>query len=242
MPTPARTNINIQYADDITQIVSSRRSEKILALETAREIERLNDYENKWRIKTNQSKFQIISISKRKKEPVVIGGRPHPFDKSGKVLGVQFTTNGFSTHTKSRIKMAKDKLTKLYRFKQISMQNKKKLYNAYVKSILVYPTIPLHTASKHLQGKMQVVQNDAGRFMLGITKMDRVRSRTIQALTGLKPINIYLHEQAKKTWRIIDGITDDRTRQIITTDGISTFRQFPSSRRIALGPTPEPII
>ena len=62
--TPARAGgTDVLFADDITQIVEYEgRSKKFLARRTQREIERINLYEKKWKIKTNQSKFKILSI------------------------------------------------------------------------------------------------------------------------------------------------------------------------------------
>lgn len=58
-------SVNIIYADDITQIVSYAGSENMLARITANEIQRINVFENKWKIKTNDTRFQIIPIRRR---------------------------------------------------------------------------------------------------------------------------------------------------------------------------------
>ena len=54
-----------------TQIIQNLRDDRgVLAETTALEIERINNYEKKWKIQTSINKFSLLSISKLRPEPV----------------------------------------------------------------------------------------------------------------------------------------------------------------------------
>lgn len=58
---------NIIYANDVTQIVGYQDPLTNLAQRIAkREIEGANNYKNKWKIQTNQSKFTAIRLDQEK--------------------------------------------------------------------------------------------------------------------------------------------------------------------------------
>ena len=66
---PGLGTTDILFADDITQVVEyHHKSKAMLALRTKREIERVNNLKNKWKIKTRSNKFKILLISKSKPE------------------------------------------------------------------------------------------------------------------------------------------------------------------------------
>ena len=74
----------IIYADDIIQIVQKKGSENYLTRETEREISKINQYENKWKIKTNLDKFQIIPISRKGLKKVKVDNNTYEFATTGK--------------------------------------------------------------------------------------------------------------------------------------------------------------
>ena len=99
----------------------------------------------------NKNKSKQISYHpkhRKGKEKVKIGTLTHDYQKTGKPLGTIITTRGFSPHVTSRIQAAKAKLSTLYRFINLSSNNKRKIYQFLVKSILEYPPIPLHPISR----------------------------------------------------------------------------------------------
>ena len=58
---------DVMLADDVTQVVEHHHLPKrILARKTERDIERINKFENLWKIQTNKNKFQLLSVSKSK--------------------------------------------------------------------------------------------------------------------------------------------------------------------------------
>jgi hypothetical protein len=240
LPEADGQSINLVYADDITQIIGYRGSEKMTARITAREIERVNNFEYRWKIQTNQTKFQIIPIARTKLEVIRVGNIIHPYKTEGKALGLTITTNGFFKHIKQRIQLAKLRLRDLYRFRNLSLANKRKLYLALIRSTLTYPPVPLHTISTTQMRKLQIIQNKSARLITNIRYSDRMTNETVNDLADLEPINLFLHRQASNTWTTIDKTMTDRTRQRLTVID-DELRLFPSSRSLALGPEPLPI-
>ena len=71
MPPPASHSVYIAYADDITQIISCPGEASMLALKTKRAITQINNFENKWKIKTNVEKFTVIPIYRKKSDIII---------------------------------------------------------------------------------------------------------------------------------------------------------------------------
>lgn len=243
VPEASGENLNLIYADDITQIIRYRGpSEKMLALQTMREIEKVNSYEKQWKIKTNRAKFQIIPILRTKTEPIIINNDNYEYDKEGKALGLTIATNGFRKHSQNRINLAKIQLKNLYRFRDLSVGNKRKLYYALVKSVLEYPPVPLHVASNTQIKQMQIVQNKAARIITNTRYRDRETNQTVNELAELEPINISLHNQANSIWTKLEQFHNERTRQLLTIDEDRTeTSKFPSSHIRAMSNPPNAI-
>lgn len=97
----------------------------MLARITAREIEKVNEFEKKWKIKTNQIKFQIIQIARTKPAEIRVGNTRYEHQTEGKALGLTMTRNGFAKHVQQKIEMAKSKPSHLYRFNELLHSNKR---------------------------------------------------------------------------------------------------------------------
>ena len=70
---PSIRNINICYADDITQIVGYQgRSKNMMNMQTEREINRVNTFEKLWKIETNVTKFTPIHLGAKTITPLNI--------------------------------------------------------------------------------------------------------------------------------------------------------------------------
>ena len=72
IPDPSEDYVIVFFADDLTQIIYNEKSRTEMALKTQREIEKYNEYEKKWKIRTNLRKFQVIPISITKPEDLFI--------------------------------------------------------------------------------------------------------------------------------------------------------------------------
>ncbi len=86
LPSSEYGCIDTMYADDITQIITSpSKSKLVMKLKVEREIERINKFERKWKIKTSEEKFKIIPIAQFKQRKLMLTGK-----KSKLVLLVNF--------------------------------------------------------------------------------------------------------------------------------------------------------
>ncbi|KAF2359235.1 hypothetical protein FHG87_010013 [Trinorchestia longiramus] len=132
--------------------------------------------------------------------------------------------------------------SRLYRFKHMHPDTKRKLYLAYVRSVLIYPAIPLHTLSPSSISKLQSVQNKATRLITNAEWHDFNTSAQLHRQTKLAPINTLLHEHAKRIWTNIEHMHPQlylhltfpqETRQI-------PHRAFPSSKQKYSAPPQHP--
>ena len=235
------SNLAISESLHILQIISyPGQSHRMIAKLTQRAIESINQYETKWKIKTNTSKFTIIPINRLKTTPVTIDNTQIQYKSEGTCLGLRIGTHGYSHQISQRRAIAHRRLNKLNRFKNLSQKNKRHLYIATVSSAMLYPCIPLHVASKNSLRKLQTIQNRATRFITGKTKIDRITSKQLHKDCSLEPINIILHNRAQKAWQNMETQYPEIYTQFPDTDTSDTIR-FPSSKRQALSPEPAPL-
>ena len=243
MPEPLPNTDYIAFADDITQITSGRYKYRDAARNTEHAIRQINEFENKWKIKTNRSKFQIIPISRKNTADIYLNDNEIlQYTNEGKILGLTFNRGGIHPQIKIRTAVALNNLSKLHRFKSLNIKNKLKLYNALIRSTLIYPPVILNTIAKSPMLKLQRVQNKALKYSTN-TRWDEFR--TIDSLhqqTNTLPINIIIHQQAKSTWQnirinlpnIYETLQENNPPEIVNS-------RFPSSRRAAERPQPLPI-
>ena len=141
-------NLNICYADDISQVVAYHgKSKKNMNLLTEREINTVNHYENKWKIRTNLTKFTPIHLGAKKTIPLNSNDDQIEFKISGMCLGIKITSSGYYKHIEGRRKKALTALKKLYKLYHMPVKIKTHLIKALILPILDYPPIPTHTMS-----------------------------------------------------------------------------------------------
>lgn len=164
MAPPEAGVLDICFADDITQIIIyPGHSRQRLARKTERAIQRVSDFEHRWKIRTNQNKFRLISISSREPHEVSMNGEPLQFDRNATVLGLTISRTGLSTHLTKRLQQAKAVRTKLKRFKKLKTKTKIHLYKALMRPVIEYPVVPICIASNSNIRKMQQYQNKSIR-------------------------------------------------------------------------------
>ncbi|CAL4091108.1 unnamed protein product, partial [Meganyctiphanes norvegica] len=174
-PTFTRTIRNFckQYADNFTQVIVNKftghindRRREIHRQNVQDEINRQNNYENKWKLKTNIEKFCIILMGFRKTSPIQIGNQMKEYQNEGKILGLTFTRNNFMVkHIKKTIEKANMVQKQLYRFQLLNKNLKLRLYKTLILPIILYPVIPIHACSNSQLKKLQIVQNNAVRWI-----------------------------------------------------------------------------
>ncbi len=239
MPPAGPGCLDILYADDITQVITSpSKSKNMMKLKVEREIERINRYEKQWKIKTSQDKFKLIPIAQFKTKTIVVNGREINNSKEGKVLGLKIQSNGITGHVADIKNKGNAVIAKLRRFSNLTPKLKTTLVKTLLLPILEYPVIPLCTASKTQKKKLQVVLNKALRF---INCNDRpLTIETLHNKYNIKPLNIALHSKAKKTWETIKMTEPEHYNQL-TQHFNFDHSWFPKSCVVIDGDLPNPI-
>lgn len=201
----SNSGVNIQYADDVTQIVFYQgRSCQMLNRSTGREIERINAFEEEWKIHTNINKFTVIPMATKRPADLLVDEELVDFSPHGTMLGLKISNRGYTTHITARVGQAKDALVKLYRFRDLDCKIKLHLVKALILPVLTYPPIPLHTMSRTAISRLQKVQNAALRFVYN-TRWDEFRtSESLHELASLPALNVSLHRLATKVWEKLD--------------------------------------
>lgn len=239
LPPPIPDTDYIMYADDITQIIATQGN---ISNNTEHAIRQINSFENNWKIQTNVNKFKIINIRRRKTDDIFINDQHVPYSNSGKILGLNFSTCSYRSQVTTRCILAKQQLTKILRFHNLSIKNKTKLYLALVRSTLLYPPIPLHTLKNSPMLKLQRIQNRALRFIYNTHWTDFISSSTLHTRSLLPPINIVLHNQAKKIWETLEIVMPNSFDSLTLPPDTPEHSYFRDSKSRALGPTPQPLI
>ena len=139
---------DVMFADDATQVVEYQyQSKRMLARKIEREIERINKFENLWKIQTNKNKFQLLSISKTKPEPVRIDNNVIPFTGKIKTLRLTISRTGIIPHIKERLGLARQRKRTIRRYKELKPNIKNHLYKSLIRSTYEYPIIPQYIMS-----------------------------------------------------------------------------------------------
>ena len=215
MPIPTDGNSYYMYADDITHIIKYQgKSKTIQARRTERAIQTINDYEKKWKIKTNMAKFEILPIAAKKTEEIRVNGEEVLPAKKGIVLGLNLTREGFTKHIGKNRQRAGVQANRLKRFRNLSIKTKLKLYKTLILPILEYPPVPLHLASKTQKHKLQVVQNKYLRWAVGEPPPYNTTIEDLHRLYKMEPINKRLEKQAKKLWEKVSINERDKYNEL----------------------------
>ena len=129
----------------ITQIITYQgKSIQFMATRTIQEIEKINNYERNWKIKTNKSKFKVIPIVVQKKN-IIIDLEIIEFSGNGYILGMTVSRNGISKHINNIATKAEIAVHDLYRVRELSC-NKKNTLN---ETLYYTNTIIPHNSTMH---------------------------------------------------------------------------------------------
>ena len=202
LENPSENCVDVSFADDITQIIKyPLRSKEILANITSQEIKRINEFENKWKIKTNKTKFQLLSISATKPNNVYVEQQRIQFTNKATVLGMEFGTRGVSSHAKKRLGMAKQQFLKLKRFKKMGIKIQLHFYKSLIRPIMEYPAIPLCISAKCNIKRMQQFQNKVLRYATRRNEEDNQLSISeLHQKYKIEAVNSRLYKLTEKIW------------------------------------------
>ncbi len=204
------------YADDVTQIITSpSKSKSMIKLEVERDIERINKFERKWKIKTSEEKFQIIPIAQLNTKKIIVNNKEIETSKSGKLLVLNISTTGLVGHISRTIKKGNGILTQLRRFSKLSAKMKTTLIKTLLIPVMKYPPIPLCMASRSQKMKMTMVLNKALR-LIHCNEEDQLNSEQLHIKYGITPLNISIFYKPQKVWDTIRISENEQYNELIT--------------------------
>ena len=196
-----------------------------MRLHTQRSIDTIDQYERQWKIKTNIDKFQVIPVARHSPPPLTLHNTQVPYTRKGRLLGLTVTSSGMSTHITQRAQQANITLTKLKRFSTCTTRTKLRLYTSIIRPVLEFPPVPLHLASNNQMIKLQRIQNKALRWATNTCYPDTTTTQTLHERHKILPLNVRLHNRARKTWRRLAMLEDPNyTRLNETNQDIETRR------------------
>ena len=237
----------VAYADDITQIVEYRGcgKHKEAAKKTAKSIKKINDFEKKWKIKTNTNKFKVLPMSRQLTAPIDVDGSILSYTRKGKVLGLKMCSSGIREQVTYRKSIAKANLTKIKRFQRLSQRTKLRLYKGLVLPALTYPAVPLNTVSRTSMVELQRVQNEGLRFVTNTKWYDFKTSESIHQETQMEAVNVLIHRLSSNIWKKIQEDFPATYASLKNEDEIpehwTRHKYFPSSRKKAEEDPPAPL-
>lgn len=126
LPSPGPGCLDMLFADDITQVITSpSKSKEMMKRKVEREIERISKYERAWKIQTSEEKFKIIPIAQYKTKKITVNGREIETCSKGKFLGLNISSTGIRSHCTIVKNKGNAVLTKLRRFSNLPEKKKK---------------------------------------------------------------------------------------------------------------------
>lgn len=205
-----RDSFQTQFADDLIKIVRSdfssspnNRLTNVLR-KAKKELELTLSWELKWKIKSNPNKSKVIPFGCYKQTLEDLGGlvahnHHYEISLSTKILGYTITPRLTpSQHISNISGYASETLNKLIIFKNAPIKIKKVLYNALVLPLLLYPSLLFQNINKTSANKLQVVQNKATNFILGLNSNSRITSENRHLQLKMPTINSRLNKINKK--------------------------------------------
>ena len=241
LPPPGPGCLDTLYADDITQIVTTpSKSKRMMKLKLEREIQRINRFEKKWKIRTSEEKFKIIPIAQYKTEQITINGNNMNINKDGKFLGLKLQSTGLIGHVTDKIKKAKGTLTNLRRFINLTTKLKTTLVKALLIPVIEYPPVPLCAISKAQKINLQKQLNKGLRF-IHYNEPDLLTMEQLHQQYNILPFNISIHNKALQIWQKVRIIEDEEIFQELVREREKSHCWFPKTSQIINLPLPVPI-
>lgn len=157
----------------------------------------INNYENKWKIKTNTIKFKIIALAVRKSHPITVDGNIIPFSSEGSLLDLHFSTVGITKHAIHNKTKARAAFNTIKRLNGLSTIITLHLIKACVLPVLTYPTYPLNSLSITSIHSLQKIQNKALTFAFTGKYPYTKNSEHLHQIAELQAINVQIYEKGR---------------------------------------------
>ena len=170
-------------------------------------------------------------------QKIIVNGKEIETCKSGKLLGLNITSTGFTSHISKTINKGKGILCQLRRFSNLTPKMKTTLVKTLLISVMEYPSIPICMASKTQQRKMQTILNKAVRF-IHCKEEEYLNTKQLHQKYNITPLNISNYNKAIKTWDTI-RTSEPEQYEILTTARENSHTWFPKcSKIINMAPPP----
>ena len=223
IPDPEIGTTDVIFADDITQVITVPNNDRnILASKAVRETNKINDFERRWKIRTNPAKFQVLSISATKPADIIINNTRLQYKRDIKILGIKLSRTGIGIQLRARAAYAKSILTKLRIFSALDTKTYLHLYKAFVKPVLEYPIIPTCITSRTNMQLLQRVQNKALRVANKEQPPYHSTIEDLHELYNVKALNLVFYERSKKIWTKLHTTNQHMVEEMEEIDQIYT--------------------
>ena len=188
MPRPNHHSTHLfTFADDVSVLTTGRNLHLPRNIQAF--LDRLAEYEDPWRIKTNPQKTSLTyfgapdsNLHNYNIHIKAYGDGQHPErtrlepQRQTKTLGVNFDKYlKYTTHNTALINRPKLALKLLFRFGNAPPQTILQLYKALVKATLTFSPLTLLVAPKTTQLKAQTIQNKALRLATRAPRYTRAK-------------------------------------------------------------------
>ena len=210
IPRPIRpdSSLTLLYADDCTHMTRSYSANEAIRFMNT-ELAAVALWERKWRIKTNHDKTNVMIIGKKPRrgfDDVYLNDYdPEPrrgLEKLNEitVLGVNFDKQlFFHKHVGQQLAKAKLAFQLIKRFGSASAPTKRHLYQALVRPHLAFAPLPLSLSAMIRRRDLQVVQNNALRWIWNTKWNDFVTNESLHETTKNVPaLNVLWSRQINR--------------------------------------------
>ena len=206
VPGPRRRHSrDIIFADDISQIVAAHPS--LIKVMVESEVRRVNTFEHRWKIRTNQTKFKIIALDRKVKSiRYSTGSRSIHADSTGLFLGFPLNRQGVFPAARKVAASGRHSLANIARLSSLSENRKRMLYLALVRSRLVYPVSPWAAMRPNQLYTLQVIQNKAMDFIGNYRWYQRLPQYVKHTLQSIEPLNLHLQQQNRAIWSSLEKL------------------------------------
>ena len=165
-----------------------------------------------------------------KTSDIHIGATTKRYEHTGKILGLNITSNNFfRKHIKMITGRAKDELKMLGRFRHLKKGLKLRLFKTLILPLLLYPIIPINACSKSQINKLQKIQDAAIRWIYNENPPTRCPIELRHRQLKLEYIADRIKRMAETIWTNIEqenGEFFQHTKQIVMA---APHNRFPSS-------------
>lgn len=193
------------YADD-TAIYTKAKSHNIISERLKSYMEELEEWQKRWKIRTNPDKTDAILFSKRRKAPgprILHKEQEIPWKNSIKYLGVTMDRRlTWKSHIQEKANQAAGKFEQLRPLlgarSKLSLKNKVRIYKAIISPTMTYAAAAWCFAAPTNLKKLETTQNKILRRMTEAPWY--IRNVDIAEDLNIRPITETIKDLARKTY------------------------------------------